>query len=298
MRTALAWRSALYVPASSERFLARAQSRGADALILDLEDGVAPDARPAARRLAAETIAAGGPSALAVRLNGGLRDAAADLDAVVRPGLAALLVAKCADPGHLRMIARELEALEGEREMPAGSVALVPVIEHPAALSQAESIARADPRCAAMLLGTEDFAAACGMDVAPEVLTLPKQLIVFAARAAGIAPLGLMQSVADFTDIAAVRAAALRARAFGYDGATCVHPALVPVLNEAFTPDSAAVAEAQRIVDAMAVGLAAGQGAVRLDGRMIDAPVAARAERVLALAARAGASAAGPEEQR
>jgi citrate lyase subunit beta/citryl-CoA lyase len=97
-----------------------------------------------------------------------------------------------------------------------------------------------------------------------------------------------MQSIADFADTDALAAAARRARRFGFEGATCVHPGAVPVLNAAFTPDDAELAEAERIVAAMQAGLARGDGAVRLDGRMIDAPVAAQAQRVIAMARRGG----------
>jgi citrate lyase subunit beta/citryl-CoA lyase len=282
----LTWRSALYVPASNARFVEKAQTRGADAVILDLEDGVAPAQKAEARTRAAATIAPGSPAAWAVRINSPMRLAAADIEAVIRPGLAALLVPKCESADRVCWLAEAVTELEAERRMTSGSVALVPIIETPQALARATEIAAAHPRCAALMLGGEDFAAAIGATTDPEVLQLPRQMIVFAARAAGVTPLGLMQSIADFADTDALAAAARRARRFGFEGATCVHPGAVAVLNAAFTPDADEVAQAQRILDAMQAGLTRGEGAVRLDGQMIDAPVAARAARVLAAAQR------------
>jgi len=274
------WRSLLYVPASSDRFLEKAQTRGADALILDLEDSVPEAAKPDARdRLARHWQAlARGPSALIVRINGPLLDAARDLDTVVQPGLLALYVAKARGPETLAWLAEALTGLEAARGLPPGGIALVPVIEDPAALEAAFAIARA-PRVVALTLGSEDFATACGMTPSPDHLAPARARIVQAAAAARIAPLGLLDSAAALQgDPDLVR----RSRAFGFAGAAVVHPGLVGALNSGFAPSADEIAWAHAVLAALNGAGARGEGAARLNGRMIDKPVADRARAILA----------------
>lgn len=277
------WRSLLYVPGNNEQFLAKAQTRGADALILDLEDSVPEDRKAEARETVAAAIPklAQGPAALTLRINVPLRAALADLEAVVQPGLAAVMIAKCDTPEKPAVIGEILTELETERGLPPGQIALIALIETPSGLAAAPQIARADPRLTAMLLGSEDFATACRMSPTPETLALAKQSLIFAARAAGLAPLGLLDSVANFTD-AGLAEMVHRSRSFGFSGATCVHPSVVTVLNRGFLPSEEEFAEARRIVDAMEAARQCGQGAIRLDGQMIDAPLLQRARRILA----------------
>jgi citrate lyase subunit beta/citryl-CoA lyase len=119
------------------------------------------------------------------------------------------------------------------------------------------------------------------MDATPEALQVAKQHVVFAARAAGILPLGVVGSMADFGDEAAFREMVRRSRRFGFSGASCIHPAQVPILNELFAPSPEEVDAARRIVDALTAAEKAGRGAVALDGRMIDAPIAESARRTV-----------------
>jgi hypothetical protein len=119
------------------------------------------------------------------------------------------------------------------------------------------------------------------MEPTPEALQIAKQHVVFAARAAGILPLGVIGSMADFGDEAAFKEMVRRSRRFGFSGASCIHPAQVPILNALFAPSQEEVDAARRIVDALAAAEKDGRGAVALDGRMIDAPVAESARRTL-----------------
>ncbi len=146
-------------------------------------------------------------------------------------------------------------------------------------------MARADPRVVALSLGSEDFAAETGMQPSEDNLLIPKQLTLFAARAAGIMPLGLVGSIAAYQDVEDLERIALRSRALGFEGASCIHPSAVPVLNEAFTPSRFEVEKSKRIVAASEQAAAEGRGAFELDGRMVDAPVVARAKRLLQKAA-------------
>lgn len=277
------WRSLLYVPANNERFVAKAHTRGADAIILDMEDSVPASERQGARerlQASAESAAQAGADIL-VRINSPADEATEDVAAAVSPGVAALMVTKCRDAEHLRGVATLVAQREAEAGM-SGTTRLVPMIETAVAYFEIRQIATADERNVAMLLGGEDFAMDAGLLPDGETLALPKQQVMYAARAAGLMPLGLMGTVADFTDLDGVRAAAERARRFGMEGASCIHPSNVPVLNAAFTPGSAEIDHARRVVEVYKEAEAAGKGAITVDGKMIDVPIVIRAERLLA----------------
>ena len=282
----LIWRSLLFVPANNARFVEKAHTRGADGIILDLEDSVPVAERPRARaELGASIEQAGrGGGDMLVRINSQPDEAPADLDAAVVPGVRALLVPKVEQPETLRALSRDVSRLEAERGIETGSIRFVVLVESAAAVLNAEEIARADARIVAMELGGEDFALSTGMVPDAETLALPKQLVLYAARAARIVPLGILGSIADYGDVDAYRATALRSRRFGFEGAACIHPSNVPVLNEVFTPDPSEVEHARLIVDAYRAAQRAGSGAVSVDGRMIDVPVVERAENLLARA--------------
>jgi citrate lyase subunit beta / citryl-CoA lyase len=278
------WRSLLYVPAHVQRFVEKAHLRGADCIQLDLEVSVPPGEKPAARAAiaaAAPQVRQGGADVL-VRINAPLSLAVPDIEAAVCPGVDGLVLTKLRGPDHVRL----LDELVGEREqaagLAAGSICFLLLVETPEALPHAQAIAAASPRAVAMSLGAEDFAAAIGTEPTEEAMALPRQLILFAARAAGIIPLGLTGSLAGFADPVGFHAMALRSRRAGFEGASCINPAQVAPLNTAFTPTDAEVEYASRIIAADAAARAQGRGAVALEGRMIDVPVVRRAERLLA----------------
>lgn len=269
-------RSLLYVPAHSERFVAKAHERGADAVILDLEDAVPEADKDRARDgLAAAVPSVGRNGArVFVRVNsGGRREA--DALAAAAAGAVGIMVPKTESASDLAALgARLAEAEAQSRRAPMSFIALV---EDAAALLDARSIAAVD-RVIATAFGSEDFATASGGQPTPEVLRFPKLMLHYAAKAEGKLSLGLLQSSADYTDLDAIRAAAAEARAHGFDGATCVHPAIVAVLNEGFAPSETDRAWAERVLAAAAER----DGAFAFEGRMVDAPVLARARRILA----------------
>lgn len=281
----MSWRSLLYVPANQPRFLARAQQRGADGLILDLEDSVPIDQKATARDCLSDhwPALAAGPSDLLVRINGDLITAAADLEAVVRPGLSAIYVAKARGASMIRWIAAALDQLEADRSLTPGAIGLVPLLEDPMAVEKAFEIAAA-PRVVALAFGSEDYATDCGMDPSPEALLYARQRLVAAARAAGVAPLGLLDSVARL-DQESVDQLVHRSRSFGFAGASAVHPDTIPALNAGFLPGADHIAWAKAVLDTLRAAQAEGRGAARLDGRMIDAPMARRAQAILAQSA-------------
>ena len=278
------WRSILYVPGNVPKFIDKAHERGADCILVDLEDSVTVAEKPTARAMLPETMkkVVRGGADVAVRINRPLRLAIPDIEAAVRPGLSALFITKTEGVQHLRLLDEAVSELERERGMPVGSVGFGAMIEHPRALSELNDIAERGPRVIAMMLGGEDFALETGSIPGDETLELPKRLVAFAAQAHGVAMIGILGTVADYSDPAAYRKSAERARRFGFSGGTCVHPGLVQALNEAFTPSADEVAHARKLISADKKAAAEGRGSFTVDGKMIDIPVIDRARRLLA----------------
>ena len=268
-------RSLLYVPANSARFIAKAHERGADAIILDLEDSVPEAEKSAARDTLTESVRSVGQNGakVFVRINSGARQAE---DAVAGCGAGAfgLLVPKVGHRAALDSLAGSLRSIEAELNRPA--MPFLALIEDPAALLDARDIASAH-RVLGLILGGEDLCTLIGAEPTPDVLRTPKLMLHYAAKAEGRLSFGLLQSIADYADTAALDAAAKEAAAHGFDGATCVHPSAVPALNAAFRPSPAQLDWAQRVIAA-----SNGSGAFVIDGKMVDAPVIARARSILA----------------
>ena len=279
------WRSALYVPANVPRFIDGAHRRGADAIIVDLEDSVPIAERPAARRdllATAENVSRGGADVI-VRINRPWRQAMLDLEACISPRVTALAVTKVDSADHIRLVAEVVSELEAERGMTVGTTKFTAMIETADAWFRMGEIAKADPRIVALTLGGEDFALSVGMLPTAEGLLMPKQQLAIAARAAGILPLGFIGTVADYKDLDAFRETIRRSRRLGFRGASVIHPAQVPILNEEFAPSADEVASARRIVAAYDEAVAAGRGSISVDGKMVDVPVVLRAQAVLAI---------------
>jgi citrate lyase subunit beta / citryl-CoA lyase len=277
------WRSMLFVPVTVLKFVERAAERSADAIILDLEDSVPVAEKPRGRELlqeAAATVARKGADVV-VRINRPWRMALKDIEAAVSPRVQALMVTKAESADHLRMVAEIVGELELERGMTPGTTKLVALVETAGAFFCMEEIARAHPRLVGLSVGAEDFALSLGMLPEAEGLFYPKQHMIIAARAAGILPLGFLGTVADFRDLDAFRATIRRSRRLGFAGASCIHPSQVPILNEEYRPSPEEVEAAERAVAAYDSALAAGIGAIELDGKMIDVPVVERAKQVL-----------------
>jgi len=286
------WRSMLFVPVTQRRFVEGAARRGADAIILDLEDSVAPSEKERARTLvpeAAQIVSAGGADVV-VRLNRPLRMTVRDLEAVIGPGVLAVALPKAESAQHVQLVAEIIDELELERGIALGTTKMLAMVETASAFFRLAEIARAHPRLVALNLGAEDFATSAGILPEAEALTLPKQTAVFAARAAGIMPMGFIGSIAEFHDLDAFRETIRRSRRFGFVGASVIHPSQIAILNEEFRPTAGEIDHAARVVAAYDTALAEGVGAVTVDGKMIDVPVVERArlllEREAAIAAR------------
>lgn len=278
------WRSLLYVPAHIGRFVAKAHERGADCIQLDLEDSVPAAEKSRARDGVAEaaSLVRRGGADVVVRINRALSLAVRDIEAVVGPDVDGLVIPKVDSAGHLRLLDEHIAEVESQRGLPVGSTRLIALVESAAAWSRLGEIALASPRIVALNMGAEDLALDCGMQVDADTLLLPKQQLVFAAAAAGVLALGVIGSTTRFDDPGGFRADVRRSRRFGFSGASCIHPAQVAILNEEFSPSADEVARAERIASALAQAETQGLGAVAVDGRMVDAPIAARARRVIA----------------
>lgn len=282
------WRSQLIVPVNVEKFVASAHARGADAIILDLEDSIPPSEKAAARGMvadAARRCGAGGADIL-VRVNQPLQLAVRDIERVVAPEVTGLVLPKVDSDGHVRLLAELVDAVEAGKGLPHGHTRFVVLIETAEAFLRVREIAGAHPRIVAISLASEDFTLSTRAEPDPEVLLYPKQQVLIAACAAGVLPLGVLGSIANYRDEVGYREAIRRSRRFGFQGASCIHPAIVPLLNEGFGPSAEAVADAGKVVAAFEKAKAEGRGSASVDGRMIDVPVVLRAERVLRLAER------------
>ncbi len=273
------WRSMLFVPAASPQRWTKAHTRGADAIIVDLEDSTEADAKAAARLQATEAVkhlAANGAT-VTVRVNNDPALLADDLEAVVKPGLSAIVMPKVETASALDELSALLDALEYEAGLDRFSIGVVAVVESPRALERIVAIADG-PRLIGIALGSEDFSLALGRPPTALSLDLAAQTVAYAAAARGIMGIGMATGIANFTDLDAFGAEATRAHAMGLTGAMCIHPNQVGVLNTSFGYSEAQVADAQGILAAWDARV---DGVVSHNGKMIDQPVVERARRLL-----------------
>jgi citrate lyase subunit beta/citryl-CoA lyase len=286
-------RSLLFVPADSERKLARGLESGADALILDLEDSVAAANRPIARKLAREFLEAHGPERIGryVRINplaSGL--ALDDLAATVGGRPDGILLPKCV-PEDVRTVDHYLSAFEAAAGAPVGNTRIIAIAtETPAAVFALGGYAGVSPRLEAITWGAEDLAACIGgsnrmLDGTYDgPYTLARSLCLLAASAAGVAALDTIYT--DFKDPAGLKDECAAARRSGFTGKMAIHPAQLATINEVFSTSAAEREWAERVIAAFAVNPDA--GTLALDGKMIDRPHLTLARRLLGLAADIG----------
>jgi len=275
-------RSVLYMPSSNERALEKAKTLPVDALILDLEDAVAPDAKDAARENACAAARSGdyGRRELTIRVNGlGSQWHDADLAAAAAAGPDAVVVPKVNSADEVRALVAAMEA--------AGAPAhtrLWAMVETPVAVLHAEEIARASDRLACLVLGTNDLYKELGAAFAPgrAAIETSLQLAILAARAAGVAVVDGVYN--DVKDGDGFLAEARQGRELGFDGKTLIHPGQVEAANEVFAPSEAQVEDARAVIDAFQTAQAEGRGVATLNGRLIENLHVDTAKKVLATA--------------
>jgi citrate lyase subunit beta/citryl-CoA lyase len=291
-------RSMLFVPADSERKLARAQTVPADALILDLEDSVDTARKEAARESAVEFLRERPrirARTLWLRVNG-VADPrySADVAAAVQAQVDGIVLPKPRSARDVLALAAELDVLEARMSRPLGATMILPIAtETPSSVLAMRDYASCGPRLAALTWGAEDLSAALGAETAVDErggwlppYELARSLCLLAAGAAEVPAIDTVHT--DVRDLDGLRRSALAAHRDGFAGKLAIHPDQVAVLNEAFRPTAAAVHAARAVVAAFAAG--GGAGVVACGGKMLDRPHLKRAERVLALASAADAA--------
>ncbi len=275
-------RSTLILPVNIPRFVERAYARGADAILLDLEDAVPAPEKANARKLVknALPLAARGGAEVLVRINNADAHLDADVDAAVHPGLDGLTLPKAESAEQLRQLDARIERLERERGIAPGQVKLSLIIETPRGLLAVEEIAAACARVVTMSIGVEDYCLELGVEPSADGMELQYAVsrLVTVCKALGIEATGLLGSIAEFRDLKAFEASALRARQLGCEGAGCIHPDQVAVLNRVFSPSLDKVEQARKVIEAFEDGLERGTASVNLDGKMVDIPVYRRAQ--------------------
>lgn len=276
------FRSLLFVPAHRERMIERAPRASADAVVLDLEDAVPDAEKRAARaivRRAAPAIAAAGVPVF-VRVNGissgRTRD---DVMAAVSKHLAGVVLPKTESAQDLRDLDVLLREAELKRRVRPGDVRTIALIESAMGVLRCEEIARASDRLLGLSAGAEDYVYDIGAPRDARALQHMRGVIVQVAAAYHLAPIDTPYP--DHQDAAGLAAEAGLARAMGFQGKYAIHPAQVPEINAAFTPSEADVAYARRVVEAYDAAVAGGIGAVNVDGRMVDAPIAEHARALI-----------------
>lgn len=273
------WRSLLFVPGNNPARIAKAAGVDADAVIVDLEDAVAADQKPAARSGladAAALLASAGRPAL-VRINSRWTDIAADLAVSVRENMAGIMVPKVRAAGRLSTASEMIAELSEDRGL-ARIPTIIALIEDSEGLARMHEIAAVE-HVAGLALGTEDFSLAMGVPPSPERLDLPCRQMALAAARQGIRAFAMPISIATIDDQDAWSAAAAKARAMGISGALCIHPKQVPIVNQTFAPSDEELSFAQGAIAAW--GQAGGKGVIQHGARMIDLPVILAAERLL-----------------
>lgn len=289
----MAIRSWLFVPGDSEDKLRKVAGAGADAVIVDLEDAVLPDAKPQARRLAAQWLsaqrdpAAAGPFARWVRINP--LDSPywrEDLAVAMTGHPDGIMVPKAAGPEQLQALAAEIYEHEGRNGIANGAVKILPLVSETAAaaLSVSRYAELVIPRLAGLTWGAEDLSAAIGAlrkrdgrGVWTDAFRWVRAQVLLTAHVRGVMAVDTLYS--DFRDLAGLERVAAESYADGFAGMLAIHPGQVPVINAAFAPSAEALERARAIVEAFAANPAA--GALQLDGDMIDQPHLAAARRLL-----------------
>jgi citrate lyase subunit beta/citryl-CoA lyase len=222
-----------------------------------------------------------GGADVVVRINQPLSLAVRDVEHSIGPDVDGIAITKADSASHVRLLDELVTALEEKRGMKAGHTRFLTMIETADAFTRIDEIPRASPRTVGMLIGGEDFALDINAQPDEDVLLHPKQRMIIAARAAGVMPLGFIGTVADFSDWEKFRVMVRRSRRFGFDGAGCIHPGQVKIVNEEYTPSEQEVAYARKVIQMDKEAAAAGRGSFQIDSKMIDIPVVVRAEKLI-----------------
>lgn len=273
--TTLVRRSRLIMPAHQKKFVEKAWTRNADAVVLDLEDSVPATEKLTARESLGEGIALAGKGGgeIIVRVNNEGELLAGDLEAAVRPGLHAIYMPKCETAEEMQYLDAALSRLEEARGMTQGSVTVNCVIETPRGYLNAESIAGASSRVDSVTLGNEDFCSSINLfldkDTQAGMLAFRMHLLLV-ARAYGKIPMGFIGSMTGYSDQGGFESLAKQSYKHGFLGSSCIHPGNVDILNRCFSPSPEETAAARELTEALNEAFAQGKAAITLHGKMVD----------------------------
>ena len=275
-------KSILYIPAHKESFIAKASQRGADVIALDLEDSVPTELKAQAREqllpLCQQYLA---QKKIWVRVNRPWTLLLKDLEKIVDRQVSAIIVPKTDNAARIHFIDEALTEIEQQKGLPIGHTSIIGFIESIDGMYNAREIAHASPRLIGLGMGTEDFALTMGMQNTPSTLYGPCQQLVMAARSAHIQPIGLVGSMAEFRDLELYQQQLEKGFELGFSAAFCIHPNQVVLVNQIYHPDQPLIDWAQRILTGWQHAQEAGEAVFELDGKMVDWPVVAKAEKIL-----------------
>jgi citrate lyase subunit beta/citryl-CoA lyase len=280
-------RSWMFVPGHRQRMIDKALALNADAIMLDIEDGVAPNEKDTARKNIAQSLGrektAGAPARF-VRINAiGHPRMDADLEAVLRPGLEGLVCPKVDTVDDVRKIAAILADRESNLQLTKGGIKLLIAIESPRGLLNAPSIAAASDRIVGLLFGAEDFGREIGLPAVREGeardLIYARSAIVVAAAAAHVQAIDGVW--VDLNDSAGLVGFAQQSRQLGFSGMSCIHPAQIEPINAVFSPTAEEIDYCRRVLQAFEEANARGDGSIAFGGQLIDRPIVERARRTI-----------------
>ena len=286
-------RTLLFAPGNRPRMLQKVGQCGADAVILDLEDAVPISEKEATRQAVREAVDAIDTCPVYVRVNPLVATTGfsqpigeADLAAVVRPGLAGIILPKVESPDDLRRADTLLQELETQHGLAPGSVDVIPIIETALAVQRAYDIAASGTRVKRLAFGAGDFTRDIGVAWSRREIEsqYARSALVVASRAAGLEP-PLDTVWVDLRDQRGLTHSARTAKQLGFQGKMAIHPSQVEPINTVFSPSAAEIDFATRVVDAFTQAEADGLASIQLDGQFIDYPIVESAQRVLAMAA-------------
>jgi citrate lyase subunit beta/citryl-CoA lyase len=279
-------RSSLIFPVNVERFVEKASTRGADCLIMDLEDSVPHTEKETARNLVKESIPKVGKGGgdISVRINAPIDQATRDLEASVWPGLTCVALPKVESGEDVRIRERIITDLEKKRGIEPGTIQLAIAVETAIGVVKAYEIASSSPRIVSIGVGAEDLTQEMGVQTSKsgQELWYARSKVLMDAYAAGVQPIGLV-GVEPFTWREPEKAlnAAINSRNLGYKGAQSIHPAPVPYLNTGFSIPESDLTRSRKELDAFEEGLKKGIASINVDGRMIDIASAERCRKII-----------------
>ena len=289
-------RSWMFVPGHRQRMIDKALGLSADAIMLDVEDGVAPNEKDAARKNIADSLGRAktpGSPARYVRINAiGHARMDADLEAVVRPGLEGLVCPKVDTPDEVRRVDAILDDKEPKNKLEKGRVKLLIAIESPRGLLNAPAIAAASERIVGVIFGAEDFGREIGLPAVREGeardLIYARSAIVIAAAAAHVQPIDGVW--VDLNDSDGLLGFAKQSRQLGFSGMSCIHPSQVDAINTVFSPTAEEIEYCQKVLQAFEEANARGDGSIAFGGQLIDRPIVERARQTIDTAKSLGIS--------